>query len=170
MIIRQATQHDFSTIAKIRIDNWRTTYKGLLPQSFLDELDYEKETNYWFDYPKNDISNVFVAVNRNNDILGFVGIKAFDKAKTIGEIYALHTSQRFRGQGAGKALIYHSAKLFKSLGINEMRLWVVKGNNNAMTIYEYLGAQTYTERVEIINDTDVPEIGMKWTNLNNLNI
>ena len=163
--IRKATQKDCSTIAKIRIDNWKTTYKGLLPQSFLDELDYEKETNYWLNYPKSEVSNVFVATNKNDNILGFVGIKAFDKENTIGEIYALHTSQAFRGKGAGKALIYHSAQLFKTQDINEMRLWVVVGNNNAIAIYEHLGAKIYTERTEIINSTDVPEIGMKWNNL-----
>ena len=163
--IRKATEKDCSTIAKIRIDNWRTTYKGLLPQSFLDELDYEKETNAWLNFPKNDVSNVFVATNENNDILGFVGIKPFDNEATIGEIYALHTAQQFRGKGAGKALIHHSVQFFKTLQMNEMRLWVVVGNDTAIDIYQHLGAKTYTERIEVINNTDVPEIGMKWDNL-----
>ena len=168
--IRRATKSDFSTIAKIRIDNWKTTYKGLLPQSFLDDLDYKKETNSWFDFSQNEVNNVFVATNESNDILGFVGIKPFDEKRTIGEIYALHTSQIFRGKGAGKALIYHSTKLFKAQDMNEMRLWVVVGNNNAIAIYEHLGAETYTERTEIINGVDVPEIGMKWNNLDLMNL
>ena len=54
--------------------------------------------------------------------------------------------------------------------MNEMRLWVVVGNNNAIAIYEHLGAETYTERTEIINGVDVPEIGMKWNNLDLMNL
>ena len=73
--------------------NWKTTYKGLLPQSFLDELEHERETNAWLNYPRNEGSDVFVATNETNDILGFVGIQLFEGEATIGEIYALHTSQ-----------------------------------------------------------------------------
>ena len=77
----------------------------------------------------------------------------------------MHTSQAFRGKGAGKALIHHAVKLFKTQHINEMRLWVVVGNNNAIAIYEHLGAAIHIERTEIINGVDVPEIGMTWIDL-----
>jgi ribosomal protein S18 acetylase RimI-like enzyme len=164
--IRVAKVEDLALIAKIRIDNWRITYKGLLPQSFLDDLDYEKETQSWHTFSQMERHHVFVAIDENESIMGFVGIRPFDSEMTIGEIHALHTSEEFRGKGAGKALIYHSAKLFKSQNIKEMRLWVIVGNDNATAIYEHLGAETYIERVDIINSTDVPEIGMKWNDLN----
>jgi ribosomal protein S18 acetylase RimI-like enzyme len=164
--IRVAKVEDLALIARIRIDNWRITYKGLLPQSFLDDLDYEKETQSWLTFSQAERHHVFVAIDENESIMGFVGIRPFDREMTIGEIHALHTSEEFRGKGAGKALIYHSAKLFKSQNIKEMRLWVIEGNDNATAIYEHLGAETYIERVDIINSTDVPEIGMKWNDLN----
>ena len=56
--IKPATKKDFPIIATIRIDNWRATYIGLLPQLFLDELDYEKETNAWSEFSKNETNNV----------------------------------------------------------------------------------------------------------------
>lgn len=163
--IRVAKVEDLASIARIRINNWRTTYKGLLPQSFLDELDYEKETQSWLNFSQTENHNVFVATDENDLIMGFVGIKPFDSEMAIGEILALHTSEEFRGKGVGKALIYHSAEFFKNQNIKEMRLWVVVGNDAATAIYKHLGAEIYIERVDIINSTDVPEIGMKWNDL-----
>ena len=163
--IRLAQKPDLAIIAKIRIDNWRTTYKGLLPQGFLDELDYEKETNSWEEFIKKDLHQVYVAIDKNDVILGFAGIKPFENESNIGELHALHTSQAARGKGAGKALIYYVAAYFKNQNINEMRLWVVTGNDKAEAIYKHLGAEIYITRVDKINGTDVPEIGMRWSDL-----
>ncbi|MFK7946546.1 MAG: N-acetyltransferase family protein [Saprospiraceae bacterium] len=162
-MIRKASKQDLSTIAKIRIDNWRTTYKGLLPQSFLDDLDYAKEAANWLKFIQTDNCLLYVAIDDNGEILGFIGNKILvTEDSKMGEIYALHTDEKHRGKGVGKALIHFSIKLFKAENINQMYLWVVVGNTNAIEIYEHLGATIYTERVEVINEVDVPEIGMKW--------
>lgn len=166
-MIRKATKQDLSTIAKIRIDNWRTTYIGLLPQSFLDDLDYDKEAANWLEFIQTSDCMLYVATDVNDNILGFIGNKILvTEDSKIGEIYALHTDKAHRGKGVGKALIHFSVKLFKTENINQMHLWVVVGNTNAIEIYKHLGAIIYTERVEIINEVDVPEIGMKWFDLN----
>jgi len=168
--IREATKEDFLSIATIRIDNWQTTYKGLLPQAFLDDLNYQKEASSWLTFCQSDDNQLWVATDSQNTILGFVATKPFQDEVSIGEIYALHTAQSHRGKGIGKALIYFSAQQFKSNNINEMRLWVVVGNNHAIDVYKHLGAETYIERIDQINNTDVPEIGMKWTDLSLLGI
>ena len=31
MIIREATRNDVSAIAKVHVDTWRTTYRGIVP-------------------------------------------------------------------------------------------------------------------------------------------
>jgi ribosomal protein S18 acetylase RimI-like enzyme len=166
IFIREARAEDLAPIAALRIDNWQTTYKGLLPQLFLEGLNCEKETQYWVNFSQTKNHSVFVAIDEHENLLGYVGIKPFDESYTIGEIYALHTASAFRGTGAGKALIHHAATQFKTKEINEMRLWVVKGNDKAVAIYEHLGAEIYTSQVEKIDGVDVPEMGMIWTDLN----
>lgn len=47
MIIRRAIISDAPGIAKVHVDSWRTTYKGIIPQSFLDGLSYEQRTKLW---------------------------------------------------------------------------------------------------------------------------
>ncbi|MER2028571.1 MAG: hypothetical protein ABS903_05315 [Solibacillus sp.] len=71
LIIRKANLSDAPGIAKVHVDSWRTTYKGIIPQSFLDGLSYEQRTILW----KNNISDknntIYVAENEG-EIIGFV--------------------------------------------------------------------------------------------------
>lgn len=46
MQIRKATINDAEGIAKVHVDSWRTTYKGIIPDEFLYNLSYKKELNY----------------------------------------------------------------------------------------------------------------------------
>ncbi|WP_306428702.1 hypothetical protein [Robertmurraya siralis] len=45
MIIREATLSDAEGIAKVHVDSWRTTYKGIVSDVFLEQLSYKKELN-----------------------------------------------------------------------------------------------------------------------------
>ena len=44
MDIRRATPDDAAALAKVHIDSWRAAYRGLVPDSYLDRLDYDRRT------------------------------------------------------------------------------------------------------------------------------
>ncbi len=69
MKIRKATQQDASGIAKVHVDSWRTTYKNIVPDAFLDSLNYENRTKLW----KQNVHKmiVFVAEMDDGEIVGF---------------------------------------------------------------------------------------------------
>ena len=41
MQIRRAKLDDAPGIAKVHVESWRTTYKGIIPNDFLNNLSYE---------------------------------------------------------------------------------------------------------------------------------
>lgn len=43
MIIRKANFNDISSIAKVHVDTWKTTYKGIVPNDYLESLSYKKQ-------------------------------------------------------------------------------------------------------------------------------
>lgn len=47
MKIREAIVSDAKGIAKVHVDSWRTTYKGIIPDDFLNNLSYEQRTKLW---------------------------------------------------------------------------------------------------------------------------
>jgi hypothetical protein len=47
MLIRAAQPTDAAAIAKVHVDSWRITYKGIVPDDFLVALSYEQRTHMW---------------------------------------------------------------------------------------------------------------------------
>ena len=43
MFIRKANIEDAMGIAKVHVDSWRTTYKGIVPEVFLENLSYDEK-------------------------------------------------------------------------------------------------------------------------------
>ena len=82
MIIRDAVYDDIDNIAKLYISNWKETYKGLLPEDYLNSLTKEYAVEKWNKYLKNK-NHIFVAYE-GNEFLGFVASKKMIMRKVIG--------------------------------------------------------------------------------------
>lgn len=47
--IRRAIEDDIQGIAKVHVDSWKTTYKGIFADEILDNIAYEKREKQWED-------------------------------------------------------------------------------------------------------------------------
>jgi hypothetical protein len=45
--IRRARPADAPAIARVRIDSWRSTYRGIMPDAYLDGMQVEASTALW---------------------------------------------------------------------------------------------------------------------------
>ena len=64
--LRRATPDDAEAIARVRIDGWRRSYKGLVPQAYLDAMSVEASMPLWqrvLAAPA-DIVSVYVEIGR----------------------------------------------------------------------------------------------------------
>lgn len=71
MQFRQATSQDAKRIAKVHVDSWRTTYQGIIPDSYLDSLSYEQRTALWKRNIADEGNYIVVAENEDGEIVGF---------------------------------------------------------------------------------------------------
>ena len=66
--IRNVKKEDLRAVAEIAVNGWKTAYKGIIDDDFLDNLsiedNYKKRLN---DYTENG----FIVAELNNEILGF---------------------------------------------------------------------------------------------------
>ncbi|MCL4528655.1 MAG: GNAT family N-acetyltransferase, partial [Chloroflexi bacterium] len=46
-LIRPAVPNDVDAIARVHIDSWLTTYRGLIPDAVLDNLSFERRRDWW---------------------------------------------------------------------------------------------------------------------------
>ena len=141
MIIRDAVYDDIDKIAKLYISNWKETYKGLLPEDYLNSLTKEYAVEKWNKYLKNK-NHIFVAYE-GNEFLGFVASKKDDNEEGYWYLDSLHITKNSRGKGIGTKLIYRVGQYALNHGYECMSICIVKGNDSTKRIYEKLGAVHY---------------------------
>jgi hypothetical protein len=47
IVIRPARAGDAEAIARVRVDSWRETYRGMIPQAYLDAMKLEQSRALW---------------------------------------------------------------------------------------------------------------------------
>ncbi|WP_078394107.1 GNAT family N-acetyltransferase [Shouchella patagoniensis] len=161
MIIRQATKNDVRGIAKVHVDSWRTTYKGLIAQSMLDSLKYEKREELWRKNLGREENILYVAEEDNGNIIGFADGSVRTKENRIGDLTSIYLLQECQGLGVGKELL---ERVFAELKKQDcQRIYVeVLERNKASTFYEACGGQLEErKRIKLAGD----ELGLliyKW--------
>ncbi|UJL47350.1 GNAT family N-acetyltransferase [Virgibacillus sp. NKC19-16] len=165
MNIRKATKSDAQHIAKVHVDSWRTTYKGILPDEFLQKLSYDQRTKLW----ESNVTeqNVYVAENEEGEIVGF---STGGKKKTgnydafLGELYAIYIMEEFQGKGIGKMLTQPVIEDLKQFGINSMIVLALE-DNPSKYFYESLGAREIDSMEITIAGVDLNELVYGWDDL-----
>jgi GNAT superfamily N-acetyltransferase len=140
--IRSATQDDAAAIARIHIDSWRSAYRGLVPDSFLDALDYEARAQRLRESLGRSSAEWYLAEGRG-ELLGFVALDVCRDEdvdpKTTGEIQAIYLAPQHWRKGTGGLLYRHAERILRERGYRQAVLWVFAGNDQARRFYEAMG-------------------------------
>lgn len=168
MFIRKAELADAVGIAKVHVDGWRTTYKGIVPDTFLDNLSYESREKMWMSGIEQN--NVYIAEDEEGRIVGFA---SGGKERTgkydeyLGELYAIYLLEGQQGKGLGRKLVQTVVDDLKENKLSSMLIWALE-ENPACRFYESLGGkQIDTAEIEI-EGKKLSEIAYGWDDLANL--
>lgn len=138
MIIRQATREDVWQIAEILVEDWKTAYRGIIDNAFLDSMSVEER--YQRELKRYQIYRVATI---GTEILGFTwNNMAGDEAADC-EIVALYVRYVKRNSGIGRALFYDSMDIFRAAGKKRMIIWCLRENASARRFYEKMGGHVY---------------------------
>ena len=131
-LIRPAHRDDAAGIARVHVDSWRTTYKGIVPDTILDNLSYETRTRQWYIGLSNPNRTIFdyVATDPSDQIVGFVngGTERSGDPEYKGELYAIYLLKEVQGQGLGRRLMLTLVERLVQERYTNMLLWVLAAN------------------------------------------
>jgi len=150
--IRSAGSEDSFDIAKVHVDCWRTTYKGIVPDEKLDSMSYENSSDKWEAYftGSTDPSNGVLVAEYKKKIIGFCAggkIRKCSKrtAGYKGEIKAIYILKAHQKKGTGKKLIEAYEEIFRKNDIISYIIWVLK-DNDSKGFYKKLGGKLITTK------------------------
>jgi GNAT superfamily N-acetyltransferase len=165
MTIRNADCRDAAAIASVHVSSWKTTYRGIVPDAFLDSLNVETRTQRWQEiFAAQDA--IFFVADDEAGIFGFVNggkirqpIAGYDS-----ELYAMYLLRESQGQGIGRALFRSLAGALLSNGFASMIVWVIE-QNPAVGFYRRMGGIEVAEQKIEIGGVELDEIAFGWPSL-----
>ena len=165
--IRPARLRDVDAIARVHVDSWRSTYRGLVPESYLASLDVADRARMWADILARRDSIVLVAEDRHDGIVGFAsgGASRWAGMPFDAELYAIYLLDAAQRQGVGERLFDALVERLVGAGFRSMVLWVLAKNAPACRFYERMGGVPAGTREEELGGTFLAERAYGWTGL-----
>lgn len=134
--VRRAVAEDVPAISEIFALSWKTAYRGMVPQQYLDEL----KLDFW----NKKFTEPILSQHLYADLVCAdgvpVGCVAYGKARDEkysdwGEIIAIYVRPDQFRKGYGNRLIQSAMNNLKAQGYQNCYLWVLKENSNAQRFY-----------------------------------
>ncbi|MFF3350040.1 GNAT family N-acetyltransferase [Streptomyces sp. NPDC002779] len=134
---------DCDRVAEIRVGGWRTAYRGLLPQGYLDGLSVAEDAErHRARFTQGYGGAVNLIAERHGGTVGWAchgPYRAEDLPGEDAELYAIYVDPGRYGAGIGQALLQESIRRCAAAGYPRMLLWVLKENTGARRFYERAG-------------------------------
>jgi GNAT superfamily N-acetyltransferase len=172
MLIREAILTDAPGIARVHIDTWRSTYRGIVPDDFLANLSYEARERTWTTSitHADDRDFVYVAEDEQGQIVGFAsgGTSQSGYPDYPGELYAIYVLREAQGKGLGRALFGAVVKRLARSGIHSMIVWVFRDNRPSRRFYEVMGGELLYEKEFELAGARLTEVAYGWKDTSDL--
>jgi ribosomal protein S18 acetylase RimI-like enzyme len=168
-MIRPALPDDAAEIARVHVDSWRTSYRGLLADDFLESLSEAGYTERWSRVIGDGASRVFV-VEEPAGIVGFAsgGRERAGESGFEGELYAIYIVAGSQRLGHGRELVRAMAAALRDMGLSDMIVWVLRDNVPAREFYERLGGSYVRSQPITIGATTLEEMSYGWRSLDDI--
>lgn len=142
--VRVATVDDAEAVAGVHVRSWRSAYRGLIPDAYLDALSVEGRREAWSrilaetDLPR---TGTFV-LSDGLDVIGFAHVaptRDDDLPDSTGEVTGIYVAPSAWGRGGGRQLMEAARANLKAAGFATAALWVLEANHRARAFYERHG-------------------------------
>lgn len=172
MHVRRGRVGDAAGIARVAVETWRATYRGIVADAFLDSLDVAERETRWAEALRRELPRIFVAEAEAGEVIGFAaggperrgtdfGGKQPDPGATTGELYAIYILPAHQRRGLGRRLVAAVARDLADRGFQGLVVWVLE-ENPARAFYEALGGRLAGRQPIRIGDQELIEVAYRW--------
>lgn len=161
IIIRNIEEKDIPSVADIKINGWRTAYKGIIDDKVLNSMNRNERIEK---IRRNYKDNGFIVAELNSEVVGFCNYIDTNKF-TQGisdidcELLALYVKPDLKYNGIGTKLFQFVMNEFKSKSKTKMILWCLKDNEPSKKFYTKMGGEIIKERTIEIEEKNYYEVG-----------
>jgi ribosomal protein S18 acetylase RimI-like enzyme len=160
--IRPASHDDAEAIARVHVQAWHETYRGMVPDGLIAEQTVAGRTERW----RAILAEAPIVRVAEDDgmIVGFgsAGRRMSQALGTDGEITALYLLDSIKRRGVGRALLTELFAALAAGGFVSVGLWVAVENAAARRFYEVLGGRAAHTREDKRGEYVLQQIAYTW--------
>ena len=148
-VIRKMKKDDCREVAHVITIAWNETYRGLVPDEFLDNLYLNEEDRVKNSYNRfNEFDNHQFVLEVDHKIVGYLNVGKTDDIEydKCGEINAIYIINDYKGYGYGKEMIKAGINELKNMDCDKMLIGCLVGNPTN-DFYKYLGGKLIKQRI-----------------------
>ena len=170
-LVRRASLDDAAAIERIRVETWRSTYRGLLPNDLIDGLreNADRRRERLAAMPAAEFC--FVAEDEGS-VVGYAmgGPERAGDLEYRSEVYAIYVLPEHQRKGLGRELIRESAGVLADAGFASLLIWVLRENLKGRRFYERLGGHAVRTKplTEFPGAESYFEVAYGWRDLSAL--
>lgn len=142
--VRPAEVSDGAAIAAVHTESWRSVYRGILPDRYLDEGIVADRLRHWEDrlHAPGASRRLVLLAEEGHRLLGFVCVLRDAEPAWGACLDNLHVRPQAKGCGLGRRLFAEAARWVaaKEPG-GPLHLWVFEANLPARGFYEAFGGE-----------------------------
>jgi ribosomal protein S18 acetylase RimI-like enzyme len=144
MRIRPAELSDAEAIGRVHVQAWQETYRGLMPDAYLDAMSADERAKTWRERIPTFAERrqaLAVALDDAGDIVGFAGCgpPRLKELAADGEVYMINIINSGKRRRLGTRLMLAMAEQLEAMGFASVGLWVLVANAPARAFYARLG-------------------------------
>lgn len=130
MSIRPAKPRDATAMARIYVDTWKATYRGILPDAYLDTMRMGDSARALSREMAGPGVISLVAESKQGHVAGLItgGIDRRRDRVYGGEIFSLYVEKTHQRRGVGKDLVTHLVERMNHQDIFAVKVQVLQAN------------------------------------------
>ena len=142
--IRPGVPEDVEATEYVRVTTWKTAYRGIMPDDYLDALTVEPDAVAGMEEglagALAEGRTPLLVGEIGGGIAGFVNFgRCRDEQIGGGEVFVIYVLPEAQASGLGYALLTAAVERLRADGHEEIGLWVAAGNAQARRFYERFG-------------------------------
>ena len=171
--VREAMQEDAAAIARVHVDSWRTSYRSIIPESFLADMSYEDSEDRWRGWLQSVGDPHFayrLAELPPGHIVGFAcggPRQGSAYAEYAAELYALYLLREHQRAGIGLRLFGSVACALAEGGSTSLLAWVL-ARNPSRGFYETVGGRLLGSQEIEVGEVRLEEVAYGWRDIESI--
>ena len=163
MNIRDSKPDDIHAMARVYLETWRATYRGILPTAYLDAMTAgETAASLRREIGAAGVMSLIAAVEDGQTAGLITG--GIDRRRDLiysGEIFSLYVHPTFQRQGIGLALVSHLVERMNRVDIFSVKVQVLEANPYRRFYEKLNGVLLACGRIRFA-DTDLAACTYGW--------